>query len=75
MSIDPRDEDILILRDRTIERNPGLRESFQRFLINWQKYLDTVEGTPTQSTPREYPHQKEGGWDGLSFDIACRSQE
>ena len=63
MSIDPRDQDILILRDRTIERNPGLRESFQRFLINWKKYLDTTEGTSTQSAPRESPHQREHGWE------------
>lgn len=67
MSIDPRDQDILILRDRTIERNPGLRESFQRFLINWQKYLDTFEGTPTQSAPRKSPRQREHRWDVLRF--------
>ena len=63
MSIDPRDQDILILRDRTIERNPGLRESFQRFLINWKKYLDTMEGTPTQSAPRKSPYQREDRWE------------
>lgn len=63
MSIDPRDQDILILRDRTIERNPGLRESFQRFLINWRKYLDTMEGTPNPSAPRKSPRQREDRWE------------
>ena len=63
MSIDPRDQDIRILRDRTIERNPGLRESFERFLIDWGKYLDTTEGTPNQSAPRKSPHQGEHGWE------------
>ena len=74
MSIDPRDEDILILRDRMIERNPGLRESFQRFLDSfqpflrdWEKYLETMEGTPTSSAPREYPHQKEGRWEVFRY--------
>ena len=59
MSIDPRDQDILTLRDRMIERNPGLRESLQRFLRDWEKYLDTMEGTPTPSTPHTSPRQRE----------------
>ena len=61
MSINPRDQDILTLRDRMIERNPGLRESLQRFLRDWEKYLDTMEGTPTQSAPHKSPYQREHG--------------
>ena len=61
MSIDPRDQDILTLRDRMIERNPGLRKSLQRFLRDWEKYLDTMEGTPTQSAPHKSPYQREHG--------------
>lgn len=58
MSIDPRDQDILPLRDRMIERNPGLRESLERFLIDWGKYMDTMEGTPNPSAPRKSPRQR-----------------
>ena len=44
MDDDPRDRDILRMRDRIIERRPGLRHSFDRFLKGFEKYTEALDG-------------------------------
>ena len=33
-------------RERLLERQPGLRQSYETFLKQWKHYLKTIEGVP-----------------------------
>ena len=59
MADEPRDQDILHLRDRMIERRPGLRHSFDRFLKGFEKYTAVLEGDSTAPGARKNRRQSE----------------
>ena len=63
---DLREQDILRLRDRMIERRPGLRHSFGRFLRDFEKYTEALEGDSSNtSKSRKTPRQAEYGQRGF----------
>lgn len=60
-----REQDILRLRDRMIKRRPGLRHSFVRFLRDFEKYTEAMDGDSTTSKSRKTPQQAEYGQRGF----------
>ena len=65
MVSDLREQDILGLRDRMINRRPGLRRSFGRFLRDFEKYTEAMDGDSTTSNSRKTPQQAEYGQRGF----------
>ena len=57
--------DILRLRDRMVERRPGLRDSFGRFLRDFEKYTGALEGDSPVPGARKTRRRTEYGQRGF----------
>ncbi len=50
-----KDEGILKHRERMIERRPGLLDSFERFVRDFKKYKNSVNGSAPNRRVRRKP--------------------
>ena len=40
-------------REKLLERQPGLRQSYDEFLKQWKHYLKTIEGVPNSGQKKD----------------------
>ncbi len=40
-------------REKLLERQPGLRQSYEKFLKQWKHYLETIEGVPKSGQKKD----------------------